>query len=125
MWLHTGQELSTLSRHLSAWKRWCEFARALGIVPSRPSPAALLDFARALSEGAACDRGCGRVCKAKGVIGSLRFVAGKLGFELLRCSIEHPAISAWVTSDKWLRATQRALLDATDEAWLIGCILLI
>ncbi len=80
--LFMDREGSTLSKHLSSWTRWLEFCRSIDVQAGKPSPAAVLDFARALSFGAASDRGRQRIARAKEIIGSLKFVANKLGLWL-------------------------------------------
>ena len=104
----------------------------------KPSPAAVLDFARALSCGAASDRGRQRIARAKEIIGS-KFVASKLGLPVLDDSVRCPAVSAWLASGKWARASAReavplpltvvvrlelALAASGDDFWLLGSMLL-
>lgn len=137
--LFEDRAASTLSHHLNAWVRWCEFARALGVQPACPSPATMFDFVHALSVGAMLDRGQHRVAVAKGVVGSLKFVATKLGLPGLLASVDSPAVTAWLTSDKWTRSLPReavplplsvvakleaALPVASEDSWVLGCVLM-
>ena len=137
--LFMDREASTLSKHLSSWTRWLEFCRSIDVQAGKPSPAAVLDFARALSFGAASDRGRQRIARAKEIIGSLKFVASKLGLPVLDDSVRCPAVSAWLASGKWARASAReavplpltvvvrlelALAASGDDFWLLGSMLL-
>ena len=63
--LFMDREASTLSKHLSSWTRWLEFCRSIDVQAGKPSPAAVLDFARTLSFGAASDRGRQRIARAQ------------------------------------------------------------
>ncbi len=137
--LFADREASTLSKHLSAWLRWCEFAKATQTNPGKPTPAAVLDFAQALSLGARVDRGCKRAARAQGVLQALKFVSSKLGLLDLMDGVSCPAVAAWVASGKWEQAPPReavplplfvvaklemALKDSAEDAWLLGAILL-
>ena len=136
--LFADREASTLSKHLSAWLRWCEFAKAIQTNPGKPTPAAVLDFAQALSLGARVDRGCKSAARAQGVLQALKFVSSKLGLLELMEGVSCPAVAAWVASGKWEQAPPReavpplfvvaklemALKDSAEDAWLLGAILL-
>ena len=101
--------------------------------------AILLDFAQALSAEAALDRGSHRAFRAKGVLQSLKFAAAKLGLSKLQSSMNGQAVQSWLSSGKWLQTSPReaiplplfvianlesALLSASEDAWLLDCILL-
>ena len=131
--------MSTLSKHMSGWLRWCEFAKAIQVPPRKPAPAAVLDFAQALSMGARVDRGCKRAARAQGVLQALKFAGSKLGLLELMEGVSCPAVAAWVSSGKWEQAPPReavplplsvvaklelALKDSAEDAWLLGAILL-
>ena len=137
--LFEDRSASTLLRHLNAWKRWSEFCKSLKLDPACPSVAILLDFAQALSAGAALDRGSHRASRAKGVLQSLKFAAAKLGLSKLQSSMDGQAVQSWLSSGKWLQTSPReaiplplfvianlesALSSASEDAWLLGCILL-
>ena len=70
------------AEHLSGWDRVCS---------GRPSAACLMDFCVALAAGAVSERGCQRVKDAKGVIQSMKFVAGKLGLRQFMDNPNSPA----------------------------------
>ena len=124
---------------MSGWLRWCGFAKAIQVPPRKPAPAAVLDFAQALSMGARVDRGCKRAARAQGVLQALKFAGSKLGLLELMEGVSCPAVAAWVSSGKWEQAPLReavplplsvvaklelALKDSAEDAWLLGAILL-
>ena len=103
--LFADREVSTLSKHMSGWLRWCEFAKAIQVPPGKPAPAAVLDFAQALSMGARVDRGCERAARAQGVMQALKVAS--LGCWKLMEGVSCPAVAAWVSSGKWEQAPPR------------------
>ena len=66
---------STLKRHLSGWRAWASFCTCMDWQAGAPKLAQLMDFLRGLAEGAALDRGRGRVASAQSVLSAITFTA--------------------------------------------------
>ena len=126
---------STLKRHLSGWRAWASFCMCVNWQAGAPKLAQLLDFLRGLAEGAALDRGRGRVSSARSVLS-----AHKLRLISLLESLGNPLVRSWKSADKWEREPTREAIplplaavcaleqavvaDCAEDTWIICCILL-
>ena len=78
-----------------------------------PKLAHLMDFLRGLAEGAALDRGRGRVASARSVLSAITFAAHKLRLASLLESLENPLVLSWKSADKWERQPAREAIPKT------------
>ena len=131
---------STPKRHLSGWRAWASFCMCVNWQAGAPKLAQLLDFLRGLAEGAALDRGRGRVSSARSVLSAITFTAHKLRLISLLESLDNPLVRSWKSADKWEREPTREAIplplaavcaleqavvaDCAEDTWIICCILL-
>ena len=144
--LFSSRQAATLSRHLGGWSTWHTFATVAGISLIAPGEQALADFVASLVDGMRQDRGNrgARSAGASSTVTAMRFVAGLLRLSELASSLASPLIQAWLQRNALnsrsralgrreavplplhaVLALEQAFVDAADdEAYVIGCILL-
>ena len=93
--LFSDRAPSTLKRHLSGCRAWVSFCACLGWRTGPPKVSQLLDFPRGLAEGAALDRGKGRVASARSVLSAVTF------YKLRLTALAALFGISWKTADKW------------------------